>query len=154
MRILVVDDCEEGAAMLATLLGLFAHQVETAGDAEAALRVAADFDPDCVVLDLALPGLSGLDLARQLRTEGAPGRPVLIALSGWSSPEDVAASAAAGCHHHLAKPLDFELLCELLRRADPLGADAPAARPIAAVAQGGAPPSAPRRAFRAPPARH
>ncbi|MCW7539006.1 response regulator [Aquabacterium sp. A7-Y] len=110
----MVDDCEEAAGLLASLLKLADHEVAIARDAEQALLSAASFHPDCVILDLALPGVSGLELARRLSAESR-GRPLrLIALSGWSPDEYAAAAEAAGCEQYLTKPVDFARLDALL----------------------------------------
>jgi CheY-like chemotaxis protein len=66
------------------------HEVQCAFDGEAALTVAQEFHADVVVLDIGLPGISGYELARRLRALPRTANAVLIALSGFGAPEDLA----------------------------------------------------------------
>jgi len=69
-----------------------------------------------VLLDLALPDLHGYDLARQLRKEAA-GRPLyFVAITGWYQIADQLQSAAAGISHHLVKPVNLDMLREILSK--------------------------------------
>src|SRR5690606_10638304 len=68
-RVLVVDDNEDAAVMLGMVLERLGHEVRTAFDGAAALEVGADFGPDVVLMDLAMPRLSGFETARRLRGE-------------------------------------------------------------------------------------
>ncbi|WKB51990.1 response regulator [Eleftheria terrae] len=115
LRILVVDDCEAAAGTLAQLLTLLGHETQVAPDGEQALQAVERWRPDCVLLDLALPRLGGLEVARRLRLRATDRPLLLIALSGWTREEDRLAALQAGCDHHLAKPVDFERLCSLLQ---------------------------------------
>jgi PAS domain S-box-containing protein len=113
-RVLVVDDNRDSADSLATLLRLVGNDVRTAYDGRQALEVAAQYQPEMVLLDIGLPGLNGYEVARQLRTERGYGRPVLTALTGYSSEEDRRRSLAAGFDHHMVKPVDFASLQAVL----------------------------------------
>jgi PAS domain S-box-containing protein len=116
LKVLVVDDNDDGAASLATLLRLAGHDVRTAGDGARALAVARAFRPEVVLLDIALPGeLDGYEVARRLRQEPGLEGVLLIALTGLGAPEDVARASTAGFDHHLAKPADPDLLRRRLR---------------------------------------
>lgn len=129
-RVLVVDDSEDAAATLALLLRLKGHVAFTAGDGRQALAVAARERPDLVFLDLGLPDMHGLELARQLRGL-LPRRPTLVALTGWGSQDDRKHSYAAGCDAHLTKPVPPEEIDRALSLfAD--GASLPAERCAAA----------------------
>ena len=81
-------------------------------------QAAREFGPDVILLDIGLPGMSGYEVARQLRLS----RSVLIAVTGWGSEEDRRRSREAGFDEHLTKPVDLGTLDPLLRRlaADPL----------------------------------
>jgi DNA-binding response OmpR family regulator len=82
------------------------------------MRAVTSFDPDAMLLDIALPGGSGYAVAEEIRRRFGPKRPMLIALSGlYKQPSHELLSDAAGCDHFLAKPFDFE---ELLRLLAPL----------------------------------
>ena len=112
-RILLVDDNEDTVHSLSRLLARRGHEVATAFDGMAALRVAHEFQPDVFLLDLGLPGLDGYELARRLRADGFP-HARIIAISGYAQESDRARSRAAGFDYHFAKPVDFEALAELV----------------------------------------
>ena len=105
-RILIVDDNEEAAELLAILLGLRGHQTRIAYDGPSALAVAASFGPDVAFLDIGLPGMSGHELARRFRADPALAGTLLIALTGWGGQEDRRRTREAGFDHHLTKPAD------------------------------------------------
>jgi CheY-like chemotaxis protein len=116
LRVLVVEDSEESAQMAARLLRTAGHDVQTAHNGTEALVVAETFHPRVVLLDIGLPGLDGLHVARQLRRA----RPdvLLVAATGRSGPEAVRSSKEAGFDHHIVKPLDFGKLMELFAAHD------------------------------------
>jgi signal transduction histidine kinase len=113
-RILVVDDNRDAADSLAALLGLVGAQVAVAYDGAQALHLAESFNPRVAVLDLGMPGMSGLDLARRLRERDRDGDCTLIALTGWGQASDRELTRAAGFSHHLTKPVDFDAMQALL----------------------------------------
>jgi PAS domain S-box-containing protein len=113
-RILVVDDNVDAAEALSRLLRLEDQEVCVAHDGHAALQMAGAMQPEIVFLDLALPKMNGLEVARQLRT-GWPIRPrLLVAMTGFGQEEDRRRTAEAGFDHHLVKPIDPEVLLSLL----------------------------------------
>jgi PAS domain S-box-containing protein len=103
--ILVVDDNEDAAASLAMLLRMTGHEVAVEHDGEGALERIAHEAPDIVLLDIGLPGMSGYDVAEQLRKR--PGRRAMriYALTGYGQEEDRRRSAEAGFDGHLVKPV-------------------------------------------------
>src|SRR5689334_16236519 len=112
-RVLVVDDNEDAADSLATLLGVMGYAVRVAYDGPEAIAAADDFRPDAGLLDIGLPHLSGYDIARHIRgTRGAD--VVLVAITGWGADEDRRRAREAGFDHHFTKPADFERLVGLL----------------------------------------
>jgi PAS domain S-box-containing protein len=115
-RILVVDDVVDVAESLAVVLALDGHEVQTAHDGRAALDSALSFGPAVVFLDLQLPGLDGLEVARQLRSHFAPASMLLVATTGFGQPGDLHRSAEAGFDHHLIKPIDPEQVRRLAQR--------------------------------------
>ena len=118
-RILVVDDNADSAESLAVVLRLSGHDVRTAPDGPAALQAARAGPPDVVLLDIGLPGMSGYDVARELRSaHGA--RPLLVALTGYGQPEDRVRSQRAGFDLHLVKPVDLARLEGALTALDAL----------------------------------
>jgi CheY-like chemotaxis protein len=72
--------------------------------------------PDVVLLDLALPGMDGYEVARRLRAQSRERRPLLIAVTGYGREEDRRRSVEAGIDLHLLKPVDLAQLQGLLRR--------------------------------------
>ncbi|MEO7391103.1 MAG: ATP-binding protein, partial [Ramlibacter sp.] len=117
-RIVVADDNVDAAESLSLMLEMAGHETRTAHDGEEAFRIASEFRPDVMVLDIAMPGLDGHDLARRIRSEAWGNSVLLIAASGWGQNESKQQSRDAGFNHHLVKPIEFDAL-ELLLRTDP-----------------------------------
>jgi CheY-like chemotaxis protein len=117
-RVLVVEDDRLVAESMLELLRAWAYDVRLATTAPAALELVPTFRPDVVLLDLSLPGMDGLELARTLRARPAATTPVLIALTGYGEEQDRAASRAAGIDHHLVKPVEIDELRRLLARLE------------------------------------
>jgi CheY-like chemotaxis protein len=83
LNLLVVDDYEDAAETMATILRLWGHAVTTANDGESAMEATKVLWPDAVLLDLGLPGISGNEVARRIRAmTGSRHQPVIIALTG------------------------------------------------------------------------
>ena len=114
LRVLVVDDNEDAAEMLQTALAACGHSVETAGSGPVAIALARLVAPDVAVLDIGLPGMDGYELARLLR-QSHPDL-VLIALSGYGQPSDVANARAAGFVAHFTKPASLDALLAEMER--------------------------------------
>jgi two-component system CheB/CheR fusion protein len=113
-RILVVDDNTDTAESLAVLLEFEGHEVRTASDGSEALEAAKAFRPDIVLLDIGLPGLSGLEVAARLRALPELNISLLAAISGYGQEEDRSRSRAAGFDEHLVKPLELPQLLALI----------------------------------------
>jgi two-component system CheB/CheR fusion protein len=113
-RILVVDDDADEAESLGTLLKLMGHEVRMAHDGPVALEVAARFRPAVVFLDIAIPGMSGYEIARRLRQELGLDAARLIALTGYGTEEDRRRTQEAGFDSHLIKPASLEAVQALL----------------------------------------
>ena len=110
-RILVVDDNFDSATSMAMLLKrMWGQDVEVAHDGEEALRKAASYQPQIILLDIGLPGLSGYDVAERLREQAQGRGPTLVAMTGWGQEEDLRRSRDAGFAHHLVKPVDLDIL--------------------------------------------
>jgi CheY-like chemotaxis protein len=114
LRVLVADDVRDAADSLCLLLRAWGYEPLAAYDGPSALRAAPTFRPDVFILDLAMPGLDGLELARRLRAAPEFARALLIALSGYAKGQDAEAARAAGFDHHLAKPAEADELHRLL----------------------------------------
>ena len=123
LRILIAEDNRDAADSLKALLEALGYRTQVAYDGESAVRTAADWRPDAIIMDVGLPGISGYDATRQIRAqEGAGARVLIIALTGWGQETDRQQSAAAGIDHHLVKPLDLAVLRRILDSAPPPGA--------------------------------
>jgi CheY-like chemotaxis protein len=109
-RILVVDDSEDGAAMLAELLRFDGHDVVTALSGAEALEAVTAARPDVVLLDIGLPVMDGYEVARRMRAALGERTPILVAITGWDREEDRERTRSAGFAAHLVKPVGFEEL--------------------------------------------
>jgi CheY-like chemotaxis protein len=116
-RILIVDDNQDAAKSLAMLLKITGNQTQLAFDGLEAVKAAAAFRPEVLLLDIGLPKLSGYDVCRQIREQPWGKDLVIVALTGWGQEEDRRISKEAGFNYHMVKPLDYEALMRLL--ADP-----------------------------------
>ena len=114
LRILAVDDNIDVADGLARVLGGRGHMVRTAHDGVAALELATTFAPDVVLLDLGLPRLDGLEVARRLRRSDATPGVMLVSMSGFGQEQTRVRSSEAGFDHHVVKPVDVDGLQLLL----------------------------------------
>jgi signal transduction histidine kinase/CheY-like chemotaxis protein len=116
-RILVVDDNDDQVLSLAMLLTLQGHTVEHATSGREALERAAEFKPDIALVDLGMPDLNGLEVARRIRELPGLRNVVLVAQTGWGSDDDRKRSAEAGFDIHLVKPVTATALDEVVRTA-------------------------------------
>jgi CheY-like chemotaxis protein len=105
--------------------------VRTAYDGLAALEAVEEFEPDAVVLDIGLPRLNGYDAARRIRAQPRPKPLLLVALTGYGHEDNRIQAQAAGFDHHLVKPVDLDILQQLLTSHALAGPNQPAPRPLA-----------------------
>lgn len=117
IRVLVVDDNEDGAEMLAEILSIQGYSTRIAQDAPSALRVASEFSPQIAFLDIGLPIVDGYELAARLREIPELAKLHLIALTGYGQSEDRRRTREAGFHQHLVKPVDMSAIDAALREA-------------------------------------
>ena len=113
-RILVVDDNKDAADMIGGLLELEGYAVRTAYAGREALRVAEDFHPHMILLDLAMPDITGYEVIKRVRNH--PGGPVVVAVTGHSTSRDRAAVRDAGFDDHIVKPFDGDQILGVVRR--------------------------------------
>ncbi len=119
-RILVVDDNQDSAESIATLLQLSGHRTYMAHDGVAAVEGAERYRPDVILLDVGLPKISGLDACRQIRSHAWGKGMVIVALTGWGQEHDRRNTRDAGFDAHLVKPVDYGDLLQLLSALLPL----------------------------------
>jgi two-component system, OmpR family, response regulator len=118
LRIIVVDDDPDAVLTLMVLFRDEGHEVWGLYRAQEVMRAVTSFDPDVVLLDIALPGASGYTVAEEIRHQFGSTRPMLIAVTGlYKQPPHEHLSGAVGCNHFLTKPFDF---AELLKMIAPL----------------------------------
>jgi len=113
-RVLIVDDDRAVRMTSELLLKAMNYEVSTAATGEKGVEQAVALHPDIALIDLAMPGLNGLEVAARIRAE--LGQDIfLVALTGYSRDSDVASTAAAGFDRHLVKSSDPRELLELLK---------------------------------------
>jgi two-component system CheB/CheR fusion protein len=108
--IVLVDDDAEGRSSLGLLLQTAGYEVFEAGDGTSGLQLIEKEQPSVAVLDIGLPDISGLEVARRVRRKFGPNKIRLIALTGFGRQDDREAAVEAGCDMHLVKPIDFATL--------------------------------------------
>ena len=121
-RILIVEDNQDSALSLKMLLEVLGHVVDVVHDGEQAIVSAAALRPDVILMDIGLPGLSGYEAARRIRSDWKGSPLLIVALTGWGQDQDRQRSADAGIDHHLVKPLELDKLRQILASAPPHGA--------------------------------
>lgn len=114
--ILLVDDNDDARKAMQKALELAGHRVLAAPDAEAALRVASERGVEAAVIDIALPGMDGYELARRLRHNPSTAAIALVALTAYGQPADERRAYEAGFNGHLTKPATAENVSELVSR--------------------------------------
>lgn len=113
-RVLVVDDNEDGAEMLALALSTKGYETRVALDAARALELAAEFQPEIAFLDLGLPVMDGCELALHLRQVPGLADVRLVALTGYGDEADRKRTRDAGFQHHLVKPVNLDTIEQTL----------------------------------------
>jgi CheY-like chemotaxis protein len=114
--VLCVEDNPFGRVVMEAMLGELGHRVSFAGSGAAAIEAATHTEHDVVLMDIALPGIDGLETTRRIRALPAPaGRVPIIGVSGRTEPDDAKAAKAAGMNAYLRKPASPAALNEALR---------------------------------------
>ena len=120
-RILIVDDNTDSARSLAMIQRRRGHEARTAFSGPDAVALAAEFLPEIVLLDIGLPGMDGLEVARRLRAMPALNGVFLIAMTGYGRDEDRAEARLAGFDEYMVKPIDLDGLRECLGKRPQVG---------------------------------
>jgi CheY-like chemotaxis protein len=116
-RVLVVDDNDDAAELMADALARKGFDTRTAGDAKAAMTLVGEWQPEAAILDIGLPVVDGYELAKQIRATPGGNKVYLIALTGYGQAMDRERALAAGFDHHLVKPVDTATIRALLDAA-------------------------------------
>ena len=119
VRILVVNDHPDIVQTLSRLLRMSGFEVMAALDGGDALRVAAEFRPTVILLDIGLPVLDGYEVIRRLRAETEFRSTPIIAVTGYGGEEDHIRTRKAGFDDHLVKPVQLDVLLAALGRFVP-----------------------------------
>lgn len=106
-RVLLVDDEPEGAKTLGMLFSRCGYTVEVVTDSTQCISQLDSFKPDVVLLDIAMPRISGYSLAKQIRSRSEFDGVAIIALSGYCDNQHKQWSIDAGCDEHLVKPMQL-----------------------------------------------
>jgi two-component system, cell cycle response regulator DivK len=112
-RLLIVEDSELNLDLLVQIFE-DSYDLTLASDGEAAVALAASASPDAILMDIGLPGISGIDAVRAIRGAGYEGP--IIAVSSHVMPEELDRALAAGCDEFVAKPIDDRRLREIVTR--------------------------------------
>jgi len=115
-RILLADDNQDAAELLARLLELSGHEVYIAHTGTDALELAYQHRPDTVILDIRMPGMNGYEVARNLRRDAWGAQAILIAITGWGGQHNKRQALNSGFDYHLSKPVDPSELDRILSR--------------------------------------
>ena len=115
VRVLVVDDIEDAASSLALVLALNGYVARTANDGASALELTEEFLPHCILLDVNMPGIDGLELTRRLRDSYGDDI-VLVAVTGACVEQARVAETFELVDHYLPKPIDMSKLEKILPR--------------------------------------
>jgi PAS domain S-box-containing protein len=113
-RVLVIEDNRDARETFRMMLELAGHQVLEAEEGRKGLELLRTELPDIAVIDVGLPGMDGYQIASAFRKEPTSKQVLLVALTGYGTPEARERSRAAGFDHHLIKPIDPEVLRELM----------------------------------------
>jgi CheY-like chemotaxis protein len=112
--VLIVEDNPDTATTLQDLLLFIGYEVRVARNGLEGLEIARNFLPHVILCDIGLPELNGYKVAQSIRAEPRTAAATLIAITGYGSERDRSQAKAAGFDHHLVKPVDLNLLEELL----------------------------------------
>jgi len=114
--ILIVDDHPVNLELVKVLLALEGYDVHTAGDAESALLLLPELRPDLILMDVQLPGMDGLELARRLKADPVHKNARIVALTAYAMKGDEERALAAGCDGYLSKPIDTRTFPKMLAK--------------------------------------
>ncbi len=115
-KVLIVDDSEDTAASMRTILHMMGHDARIAHDGAQAVEIAGSYLPDVVLLDISLPKLNGYEVARHIRQQPWGRTMKLVALTGWGHEADKRRSKETGLDYHITKPVEPADLEVLLRK--------------------------------------
>lgn len=115
-RILVVEDNPANMKLVSMVLAKGGHHVLQAEDAESGVALAADEQPDLILMDILLPGMDGLEATRRLKTDPLTARIRVVALTAFAMKEDELRIQSAGFDGYIAKPIQYKSFLQEVER--------------------------------------
>lgn len=114
MRVLLIDDLDSITFLLSTWLRAHGYETQEVNDSRFALAAAREFHPDVILLDIAMPHLSGYDVARAIRADELMANVPIIAVTAFDSATRRSQARDAGIDHQVTKPCSLPDLLILL----------------------------------------
>lgn len=114
LRVLIVDDNVDAADTLARLVEIWGHEAHVVYSGAAAMALPATYEPDVLLLDLAMPAMDGYELARRVRRQARFEHTLLIAVTGYADEDHRLRCEKAGFDGHVAKPTCPSMLKKML----------------------------------------
>ena len=115
-RILIVDDNPTNLKLVTYLVKAQGYEVDTAGDADAALAAISANRPALILMDLQLPGIDGLELTRRLKADSNTKDIKIVAVTAYAMKGDQEKALSAGCDDYVTKPIDTRALPHVIAR--------------------------------------
>jgi CheY-like chemotaxis protein len=113
-RVLVIEDNPMNMELSIDLLRVQGHEVLAARTADEALSLLQQVIPDLILMDIQLPGLSGLDLTKRLREDGRTKAVPIIAITAYAMMGDAEKAFEAGCDGYIPKPINFQQFAQVV----------------------------------------
>ena len=114
LKVLVVDDNFDVAQTTGWMVEAIGHEYRLVHESKFAVETARDYRPDAILLDINMPGMDGYAVCRALREQPLLEDTVIIAQTGWGQTKDRASTGESGFDHHLTKPVNIDLLEQML----------------------------------------
>ena len=112
--ILIIDDNVMNTKMTGVLLRRAGYAIQTAADGQEALVALAQTPPDLILMDIQLPGMSGLDLTRIIKSNPQTATIPIIALTAYAMTGDEQKARDAGCDGYMSKPIDQQAFLAMI----------------------------------------
>jgi len=116
LRILIADDDRDGILVLSSVLRDAGHETRGVYRGDQVVAAIIEFGADVALIDVMMPGMTGLDVAREMRRRYGTAAPVLIAVTAWNTASDRILARAAGFDEHVGKPYDPSDLVALVEQ--------------------------------------
>ncbi len=118
MRVLICDDNPDAASSLEMLVASDRHETCVCADGASCVEKARSWQPGIALLDIGMPGMTGYEVAREIRAMQFGKDVLLVAITGWGTAQDVATAKEAGFDMHFTKPADPRKILSVVRGRD------------------------------------